>query len=98
MEIITCNIVISTIDKPFRLFLCFLTIESDKRWDVELQTDTYFVKTLVVVVVHIAITLRVGKEHIIALALDAVEDVPEIHGDVVIACVNKELVAIVANG
>ena len=98
MEIISCGIVIATIDQPFRLFLCLLAIESNERRNVELKTDAHIAETLVVAVVHITITLGMGKEYVITLVLDAFEEIPEIHGGVVIACLYKQLVAIVANG
>ena len=98
MEIISSGVVIATIDQPFRLFLCLMAIEADERGNIELQTDVHIAETLVVTIVHIAITLGMGKENVIALMLYARENVPEIDGRVVIACLDKQLVGIVANG
>ena len=98
MEIITSGIIIASVDKPFCLFLGFHSIESNESGDIELQTDTHFVETLIVFVVHIAVSFGMGKKHIVALVLDAFEDVPEIHGGIVVARFNKQLVAVVSNG
>ena len=98
MEVEAREIVEALAEKPLGILLSLTTVESAEGGDVELELDVLLLQTDVIAMLHKSVTLGMGKNNMIAAALDAVDHIPEVDGLAEIARLYQQMVAIVGDG
>ena len=98
MEVEAGEIVVTLGEQPLGIVMCLTAIEAGEGGNVELELDVLLLQADVVAMVHITISLGMGKHDVIATTLDEVDKLPEIDGLTEIACLNQQMVAIVGDG
>ena len=98
MEVEAGKVVVALGQQPLGIVARLTAVEAGERGDVELELDVLLLQTDVVAMVHITITLGMGKHYMIATTLDEIDKLPEIDGLTEIACLNQQMVAIVGDG
>ena len=98
MEVEAGKVVVALGQQPLGIVARLTAIEAGERGYVELELDVPLLQTDVVAMIHITITLGMGKYYMIATTLDEVDSLPTVDGLTEIACLNQQMVAIVGDG
>ena len=98
MEVEAGKVVVALGQKPLGIVVRLTAVEAGEGGNVELELDVLLLQADVVAMIHITITLGMGKYYMIATTLDEVDKLPEIDGLTEIACLNQQMVAIVGDG
>ena len=98
MEVEAGKVVVALGQQPLGIVMRLTAIEAGEGGDVELELDVLLLQTDVVAMVHITITLGMGKYYMIATALDEVDSLPKVDGLTEIACLNQQVVGFVGDG
>ena len=98
MEVEAGKVVVALGQQPLGIVVRLTAVEAGERGYVELELDVLLLQTDVVAMIHITITLGMGKYYMIATALDEVDSLPKVDGLTEIACLNQQMVAIVGDG
>ena len=98
MEVKAGKVVVALGQQPLGIVARLTAIEARERGDVELELDVLLLQTDVVAMIHITITLGMGKYYMIATALDEVDSLPKVDGLTEIACLNQQMVGFVGDG
>ena len=98
MEVEAGKVVVALGQQPLGIVARLTAVEAGERGDVELELDVLLLQTDVVAMIHITITLGMGKYYMIATTLDEVDSLPKVDGLTEIACLNQQVVGFVGDG